>query len=392
MSGNVIPEGYKTTKLGVIPEDWRLVSLADIITPVIRGVNKPKSGYWRLGLRSHGKGTFHTFIEDPSKVDMDTLFVVKNNDLIVNITFAWEHAIAVATIRDEGKLVSHRFPTYVFNDSACRSYYKYYILQPGFKFLLENISPGGAGRNRVMSKKDFLKLPVIKPPLKEQKKISEILIAWDEAINKQLQLIKQKENFKKGLIYKLFSGVLRFPAFKDSWHFVKLSELLDYEQPGKYIVSNTDYKDEYPIPVLTAGKSFILGYTNEQFGVYNKDLPVVIFDDFTTGVQFVDFPFKVKSSAIKILKPKSKLIDLKLVFELIKMINFAANDHKRYWISEYQEFEVKLPSIEEQQKISDLLTVIDNEIKLLTAELTQFNLQRQGLIQKLLTGQVRVKI
>ena len=80
----------------------------------------------------------------------------------------------------------------------------------------------------------------------------------------------------------------------------ELGDLLEYEQPTAYIVESTDYSDSYSVPVLTAGKSFILGYTNEMEGVFDKT-PVIIFDDFTTATQYVNFPFKVKSSAMKIL-------------------------------------------------------------------------------------------
>src|SRR5690606_3762343 len=129
-------------------DEWNNKTLGHYIVPVSRECSKPNEGYWRLGLRSHAKGTFHEFVEDPSTVSMDKLYRVKCNDLIVNITFAWEHAIAVADNMDEDKLVSHRFPTYEFKGDAYPQFFKYYILQPRFRHMLVNISPGGAGRNR----------------------------------------------------------------------------------------------------------------------------------------------------------------------------------------------------------------------------------------------------
>jgi len=132
---------------------------------------------------------------------------------------------------------------------------------------------------------------------------------------------------------------------------VKLGEILDYEQPTDYIVESEQYDDKYKTPVLTAGKTFILGYTNETKGI-KTDLPVIIFDDFTTEIKYVDFPFKVKSSAMKILKLKNnnKAI-LKYVFYQMKKINFNAETNKRYWISEYCNLTIPLPDLSTQQEI-----------------------------------------
>ena len=118
------------------------------------------------------------------------------------------------------------------------------------------------------------------------------------------------------------------------WKEYTLGELLQYEQPTAYIVKSTDYNDNYKTPVLTAGKTFILGYTNERQGVYDE-LPVIIFDDFTTASQYVNFKFKVKSSAMKILKANAGLVLPKFVFYRMQIIKFDASTHKRYWIQHY---------------------------------------------------------
>ena len=137
-----------------------------------------------------------------------------------------------------------------------------------------------------------------------------------------------------------------------NWPEVELGEILEYEQPTKYIVHSTNYKVEYPTPVLTAGKSFILGNTNEKTGIFSKDkLPVIIFDDFTTASKFVDFPFKVKSSAMKILHPKKDLVDTKFIFYKMQTIDFPATQHKRYWISKYSKIKIPLPPLAEQKRI-----------------------------------------
>lgn len=140
----------------------------------------------------------------------------------------------------------------------------------------------------------------------------------------------------------------------EGWQEVELGDVLDYEQPSKYIVSSEGYDDGYKTPVLTAGKSFILGYTDEKEGIYNKP-PVIIFDDFTADIKYVDFPFKVKSSAMKMLTPKNKNIDLKFIFLLMKTIKFDATTHKRYYLSSFSRIRVPLPSLPIQKSIVSIL-------------------------------------
>src|SRR3989344_5356571 len=152
----------------------------------------------------------------------------------------------------------------------------------------------------------------------------------------------------------------------------KLGEVLEYEQPTNYLVSSTDYKDEYPIPVLTAGKSFILGNTNERSGIFPKEkLPVIIFDDFTTAIKFVDYPFKVKSSAMKILHAKKDKADIRFLFYKMLTIKFQHEQHKRYWISECANLKIPLPPLEIQKQIVERLDKIVEAQKL-----------NDGLIQK----------
>ena len=127
----------------------------------------------------------------------------------------------------------------------------------------------------------------------------------------------------------------------------ELGDLLEYEQPTAYIVESTDYSDSYSVPVLTAGKSFILGYTNEMDGVFDKT-PVIIFDDFTTATQYVNFPFKVKSSAMKILHINKDLVLPKYIYYRIQIIQFDHSTHKRYWIQQYSKIRVSIPPIPEQ--------------------------------------------
>ena len=157
-----------------------------------------------------------------------------------------------------------------------------------------------------------------------------------------------------------------------------LGELLGYEQPTKYLVSSKDYDDSYPTPVLTAGKTFILGYTNEAEGIYpaSKEEPVIIFDDFTTAFKWVEFPFKAKSSAMKMLTLKSGTDSLfKYVYYAMQCIVYNSSDHARQWISKYSNIEVPVPPLEIQEAIVEILDKFTNLEAELEAELEARTLQ-----------------
>lgn len=157
----------------------------------------------------------------------------------------------------------------------------------------------------------------------------------------------------------------------DGVEYKKLGEVLEYEQPTKYIVKSTEYDDSYSTPVLTAGQSFILGYTNEQKGVFDasKDNPVIIFDDFTTSFHWVDFPFKIKSSAMKMLRPKDDSINFKYIHYAMQCIGFVPGEHTRYWISKYSMFTIPVPPLEVQEEIVRILDRFDVYAAELQAEL-----------------------
>ena len=189
---------------------WEVKPLTELLIYTPREIDKPKISFLALGLRSHGKGVFHKNDFDPKAIAMDKLYVVKENDLVINITFAWEQAVAIASKKDEGGLVSHRFPTYTFNNKNANSlYFKFFILGSKFKSMLDLISPGGAGRNRVMSKKDFLKLEIKIPEIEEQTAIANVLQCADTEIQLLKNKLAQLKEQKKGLMQVLLTGKKR---------------------------------------------------------------------------------------------------------------------------------------------------------------------------------------
>jgi len=245
---------------------------------------------------------------------------------------------------------------------------------------------------------EYSLMPIPLPPtIQEQQKIADCLSSLDEVIDLHTKKLEALKTHKKGLMQQLFprdgetTPRMRFPEFRDAgeWEVKRIHELLEYERPEPYIVQSDNY-EPYGTPVLTANKSFILGYTYEQTGIY-EDVPVIIFDDFTTDKKFVDFPFKVKSSAIKILKRKGEN-NIRFIFELMNLIHFDPQQHKRYYISEYQNIVVRVPIPKEQQKIADCLSSLDEVIDLHTKKLEALKAHKKGLMQQLFPTMDEVRL
>ena len=158
-----------------------------------------------------------------------------------------------------------------------------------------------------------------------------------------------------------------YQKLPEGWAVCQLDSIISYEQPTPYIVKSTDYDDTYTTPVLTAGKSFIIGHTNETNGIYEK-LPCIIFDDFTTDSKLVDFPFKVKSSAMKILQVKED-INIEYIAMFMSITRLIGDTHKRYWISEYSKIEIPIPPKNEQDRIVKKVRLLLNRLGTITANL-----------------------
>lgn len=225
----------------------------------------------------------------------------------------------------------------------------------------------------------------------EQQKIADCLSSLDNLITSETEKLNHLKEHKKGLSQQLFPAIgetkpeFRFSEFINDgdWEKTTLETCLDYLQPTPYLVSSTDYEDEFETPVLTAGKTFILGYTDEKEGIFSENLPIIIFDDFTTATKFVDFPFKAKSSAMKILIAKDGN-NTQFLFETIQNLNFEVSTHKRHWISVYSKLDILKPKDpREQEKIGSCLSSADDLIEAQKVKIEALNDHKKGLMQKL---------
>ena len=374
-----------------LPTGWQEVKLGDIAT-IIKVKNKENKNYPVLS----NSAIYGVVLQEEyfykkiaSKNDTTNYYIVDIGNFIYNPRISENAPAGPINVNKLTKGIVSPLYTVFYVKKEYSDFIAFYLSSSLWVNYLKEIANYGARYDRLgINDKMLLSIPILLPPLEEQKRIAEVLSLCDDIIENLTELIDKKEQYKKGVMQRVLSGEVRFKGFTDKWQTVRLGDILSYEQPNNYIVKNDEYNNKYECPVLTAGKTFVLGYTNEKFGIYNE-IPVIIFDDFTTETKYVNFPFKVKSSAIKILS--SNKCNLKLIYELIKMIKFNAESHKRYWISEYQYLEIKIPkSIEEQKKIAGLLSLIDEDIENLKKQLELRKQQKKGLMQRLLTGEVRI--
>ncbi len=223
------------------------------------------------------------------------------------------------------------------------------------------------------------------PLLTEQRKIGQFITVLEDLIAATQHKIDALEQAKKALLQRLFDQSWRFKGYSDPWEKRKLGDILNYEQPTPYIVRSENYQNSFPTPVLTAGKSLLLGYTNETNGIKSasKSSPVIIFDDFTTSSHLIDFPFKIKSSAMKILSPSNNDSDIYFSFGLLSSINYVSKNHERHWISQFSNFRVQVPSVHEQACVSRVLLNVTDLIAATQSRLSSLELLKKSLLQGL---------
>ena len=248
----------------------------------------------------------------------------------------------------------------------------YYLIQTKRKDLIRK-SCGSTFLE--ISANEVRKIVVSIPTIKEQDKIAKLLSLLDERIATQNKIIDKLQSLIRGIRNDVFGKFRKSVGVN-----AMVGEVLSYEQPQPYIVEDTEYTAE-GIPVLTANKAFVLGYTSETDGIYDKG-DCIIFDDFTLDCKYVDFPFKVKSSAIKILTAKDKEL-LRYTFEFMKYLDLSTDEHKRHYIAETQNQELFLPTAQVVRTIAHAFSALSSRMKTVTKQRDLFELQKQYLLRQM---------
>ena len=385
-----------------MPGNWCWVKVADISSVIVYGVSE--------SAKSEGKFKLLriTDIQD-NAVNWNTVpytdypesksenYILQAGDILFARTGA---TVGKSYLVDDAVPENAIYASYLIkvrvSNMIIPQYVKYFFESGFYWEQIANNSVGVGQPNVNGSSLGNLWVPI--PPIQEQRRIVDKLVSWCLMIDKisvnQELITQQTEELRNHILNLAISGKLvaqepsdepaiellkrinpmfspthnrHYENIPEGWAICFFEDVLEYEQPQKYIVSSTDYSDKYKVPFLTAGKSFIIGKTNEEFGVCNN-LPVIIFDDFTTDSKYVDFPFKVKSSAMKILHSKVG-ISPRYIAYLMSVTRLVGDTHKRYWISEYSKIPIMLPPAREQERIVAAIDNIFDSIDRILADL-----------------------
>ena len=302
-------------------------------------------------------------------------FYVRSKNILKSNTFEFdETAIIIPGEGGIGDIFHYIDGKYALHQRAYRicvfckkmdTKFLYYIMCCHFKKYILAKSVGATATSIRKPMLENFKLPV--PPMEVQREIVRILDSFTlltAELTAELTARKKQYEFYRDFL-------LSFDELDKNGggcELKMLGEILGYTQPANFIVNDTNYKEKFGIPVLTAGQSFLLGYTNETFGIYKAlKNPTIIFDDFTTSFQWVDFDFKVKSSAIKILNNRdNQKTNFRFVYYAMRCIKFEPTNHERYWISKYSKIKIPIPSLQTQQKVVDILDKFDTLVNSIT--------------------------
>lgn len=290
-------------------------------------------------------------------------------------------------------VMSPLYTVFRLTDAVDGTYLSHFFKTNGWHGFMKLEGNSGARSDRFsIGDATFFEMPIPVPSSSEQYAIGSFFSRLDDLITLHQRKYDKLVIFKKSMLEKMFPKdgesvpEIRFAGFTDPWEQRKLGELFDYEQPQPYIVRGTEYDDSFPTPVLTAGQSFVLGYTNEKQGIKmaSPEHPVIIFDDFTTSSHFVDFPFKVKSSAIKLLTLRDKNEDIHFAYQVLQNIAYTPVSHERHWISKFATFATLMPECKsEMQAIGHFMSNLDGLITLHQRKLELLQNIKKSLLDKM---------
>ncbi|MCM1033036.1 MAG: restriction endonuclease subunit S [Odoribacter sp.] len=361
-------------------DEWEKITLGEVGTGFNYGLNAPAkeydgaNKYIRITDIEESTGAYSgTDVVSPNGKLSDE-YIVNDNDILLARTGASTGKSYLYAPKD-GRLYFAGF-LIRFNVNLANPYFIYTNLHTRNYWRWVNIMSARSGQPGINSQ-EYSSYPFYIPSREEQDKIANLIQRLDKRIATQNKIIEDLKKLKSAIRWKIFSDLKNHQTKA-----IEVGDLLAYEQPSPYIVTNDEYvSDSNIIPVLTANKGFILGYTDEPFGIYQKG-DCIIFDDFTMDAKFVTFPFKVKSSAIKILTAKPS-VNLRFMFEYLQELDLKSEEHKRHYISEVAKMVVSIPSIDMQNRIASILASIDAKLMIESNLVNRYEEEKQYLLSNM---------
>ncbi len=397
----------------MVRDGWRTLQLSKLIERAARSVTvEPKQVYQEIGIRSHGKGLFDKEPVLGAALGNKRVFWIEPHCLVLNIVFAWKQAVGKTTEADVGKIASHRFPMYRPRPDQCDIDYLVYLFKtPYGKHLLNLASPGGAGRNKTLGQADFLKTVICVPPIDEQRRIVLVLATWDRALVGLNRLIANKESERQALSKNLFDQETRFPEFEsNAWTDATLAECCS---------AKGEYGANAPAIPFSAGEPRYLRITDisdvgeliktgvvsikrsEAEGSFLSAGDIVLArSGATVGKSYLHRSSAELAFAGYLIRfrPRPDLLDPQFLFQFLRSDQYwrwvkrstRAGAQPNINAKEYGELRVPVPPIAEQKKISRVLQKFDDQLRALRNDRNLLSLERNALMQQLLTGKRRV--
>ena len=372
-------------------DPWEQRKFGDIVDKYEDPVETPHNGYYRLGIRSHAKGTFHSFVEKGHELETAKMHRVAANNFIVNITFGWEHAVAITDENDDGKLVSHRFPQYSFHEGMVPQFFKYVIADEDFRHWLWLASPGGAGRNRVLKLDEMLNYEVIFPSKAEQLKIGNYFKNLDNLITLHQRKYDKLQNIKKSMLEKMFpkngSNVpeIRFSGFTDPWEQRKVFEIADrFDNLRVPVAANLRISGNTPYYGANGIQDYVEGYTHD--GEY-----ILVAEDGASDlknypVNYVNGRIWVNNHA-HVLQGKEKIANNKFLSYAMRLADIESvlvgGGRAKLNADIMMNLDIAIPSFNEQEQIGAYFSNLDNLITLHQRELEKLQNIKKSMLEKM---------
>jgi len=358
---NPIFSKVPTLRFAEFTDEWGKYELSHFVTRITRRNKNNESSLPLTISAQYGLvDQISFFNKTVASVDLSGYYLLYNGDFAYNKSYSNDYAWGAVKRLDkyEKGCLSSLYFVFRPNDNVDSDYLTHYFESSKWHKGISNIAGEGARNHGLlnMAVDDYFATKHYLPSLPEQKKIARFFNAITKRIEIQNKIIEDLKVLKKELNYSLIGRIINGKSSN-----CKIEDVIDYEQPTNYIVKSDKYIENGKTPVLTANKAFLLGYTIENEGVYNKS-DCIILDDFTLDFKYVNFPFKIKSSAIKILTAK-KDIELRYFYEYLLFLGLTSHEHKRHYISEIAPLPLYLPSIDEQRNALSALNSISKKIK-----------------------------
>ena len=379
-------------------DDWEQRKFGEITSKYEDPIPTPHDGYYRLGIRSHAKGTFHSYVAKGQELETAQMHRVAAGNFIVNITFGWEHAVAITDENDAGKLVSHRFPQFSFAEGMVPAFFRYVIVDEKFRHHLWLASPGGAGRNRVLKLDEMLNYLMRFPSRDEQIKIAEFFRHLDNLITLHQRKLEKLQLVKKSMLEKMFPKndlkipEIRFEGFTDDWEQRKLGEYVSItsgEAPSKFEVGtelyvkvdDLNYNDKYVVDTQNkvAEHSTIKRVTKGSV-IFPKRGAAIM----TNKVRILGIDSYMDTNMMSL---SSEKLDSEFLYNIISkegLYKIADTSTIPQINNKHIEpYEVIIPSLDEQKRIGVYFRSLDHLITLHQRKLAKMKSIKKSLLEKL---------